>query len=88
MGEIFGGHIVRSARSMIDYEGRLAAARSQTGRGVVERGVGRGAGDGHEQAVEYALEQGRRPRSRPPPSPTPRGSVPGRQTCSASSPAG
>jgi DNA-binding CsgD family transcriptional regulator len=57
MAETFGGQIVRSARSMIDYEGRLAAARSRLDEASWSAAWAEGRAMTAEQAVEYALEQ-------------------------------
>ena len=57
MGETYGGHIVRSARSVIGYEDRLAAARSQLDQATWTAAWDKGRAMSPEQAVEYALEQ-------------------------------
>jgi DNA-binding CsgD family transcriptional regulator len=57
MSEAFGGHIVRSARSVIDYEGRLTAARSRLDEAAWTAAWTEGRVMDTEQAVEYALEQ-------------------------------
>ena len=57
LSETYGGHIMPADRSIIDYEGRLAAARSQLDEAAWTAGWTEGRAMTTEQAVEYALEQ-------------------------------
>jgi non-specific serine/threonine protein kinase len=57
MSETYGGHIMVADRSVIDYEGRLAAARSQLEEEAWSAAWAEGRAMSPEQAIEYALEQ-------------------------------
>jgi non-specific serine/threonine protein kinase len=57
MSEAFGGRIVREGRATIDYEGRLAAARSQLDASAWAAAWEEGRTMSLEQAVEYALAE-------------------------------
>jgi predicted ATPase/DNA-binding CsgD family transcriptional regulator len=57
MSETYGARFSHAGRSIIDYEGRLAAARSQLGEAAWTRAWAEGRAMGPEQAVEYALER-------------------------------
>jgi predicted ATPase/DNA-binding CsgD family transcriptional regulator len=58
MSEIYGTHFfTRAGRSEIDYESRLAAARSQLDEAAWAAAWAEGRAMDPEQAVEYALEQ-------------------------------
>jgi hypothetical protein len=57
MNETYGGHITPAHRSLIDYDGRLAAARSQLDEAAWTTSWVEGRARSPEQAVEYALEQ-------------------------------
>jgi predicted ATPase/DNA-binding CsgD family transcriptional regulator len=57
LSERYGGHVVREGRAVIDYEGRLAAARSQLDEAAWTAAWAEGRAMGPEQAVGYALEQ-------------------------------
>jgi predicted ATPase/DNA-binding CsgD family transcriptional regulator len=57
MSETYGGHIMLADRSIIDYEGRLATARSQLNEAAWTAAWAEGRAMSPERAVEYALEQ-------------------------------
>jgi DNA-binding CsgD family transcriptional regulator/DNA-binding transcriptional ArsR family regulator len=57
LSERYGGHVVREGRAVIDYEGRLAAARSQLDEAAWTAAWAEGRAMGPEEAVRYALEQ-------------------------------
>jgi predicted ATPase/DNA-binding SARP family transcriptional activator/DNA-binding CsgD family transcriptional regulator len=59
MSEASGGRIVREGRATIDYEGRLAAARSQLDESAWAAAWAEGRTMTLEQAVEYALSEER-----------------------------
>jgi predicted ATPase/DNA-binding CsgD family transcriptional regulator len=61
MSETYGGHIMLADRSIIDYEGRLATARSRLNEAAWTAAWGEGRAMGPDQAVEYALEQKQAP---------------------------
>jgi predicted ATPase/DNA-binding CsgD family transcriptional regulator len=61
MSETYGGHIMLADRSIIDYEGRLATARSRLNEVAWTAAWGEGRAMGPDQAIEYALEQERAP---------------------------
>jgi DNA-binding CsgD family transcriptional regulator/tetratricopeptide (TPR) repeat protein len=55
--EAYGGRIVRLNRATVDYEGRLAAARSQLDESAWDAAWTEGRKMTLEQAVEYALSE-------------------------------
>jgi ATP/maltotriose-dependent transcriptional regulator MalT len=57
MSETYDTHFTPAGRSLIDYEGRLAAARSQLDEVTWTAAWAEGRAMSPEQAVEYALEQ-------------------------------
>jgi predicted ATPase/DNA-binding SARP family transcriptional activator/DNA-binding CsgD family transcriptional regulator len=57
MSEAFGGRIVREGRATIDYEGRLAEARSQLDGSAWAAAWTEGRTMTPEQAIEYALSE-------------------------------
>jgi predicted ATPase/DNA-binding CsgD family transcriptional regulator len=57
MSETYGTHFTRAGRSLMDYEGHLAAARSQLDEAAWAAAWAEGPAMATEQAVEYALEQ-------------------------------
>jgi DNA-binding NarL/FixJ family response regulator len=57
MSETYGAHFSHAGRAAIDYEGRLAVARSQLGEAVWIATWAEGRAMKSEQAVDYALEQ-------------------------------
>jgi predicted ATPase/DNA-binding CsgD family transcriptional regulator len=61
MSETYGGHIMLADRSIIDYEGRLATARSRLNEVAWTAAWGEGRAMGPDQAIEYALEQEQAP---------------------------
>jgi non-specific serine/threonine protein kinase len=61
MSETYGGHIMVADRSVIDYEGRLATARSRLEETAWTAAWAEGRAMGPDQAVEYALEQEQAP---------------------------
>jgi predicted ATPase/DNA-binding CsgD family transcriptional regulator len=61
MSETFGTQFASAGRSLIDFEGRLAAARSRLGEAAWATAWAEGRAMDPEQAVGYALEQEPRP---------------------------
>jgi DNA-binding CsgD family transcriptional regulator len=61
MSETYGGHIMLADRSIIDYEGRLATARSQLDEAAWTAAWAEGRAMGPERVLEYALEQATAP---------------------------
>jgi non-specific serine/threonine protein kinase len=57
MSETYGARFSHAGRAAIDYEGRLAVARSQLGEAVWIAAWAEGRAMDSEQAVDYALEQ-------------------------------
>jgi predicted ATPase/DNA-binding CsgD family transcriptional regulator len=57
MSETYGAQFSSAGRAAIDYEGRLAVARSQLDEAVWTAAWAEGRAMDSEQAVEYALEQ-------------------------------
>jgi DNA-binding CsgD family transcriptional regulator len=57
MSETYGARFSHAGREAIDYEGRLAVARSQLEEAVWTAAWAEGRAMSLEQAVEYALEQ-------------------------------
>jgi DNA-binding CsgD family transcriptional regulator len=57
MSETYGTHFTRAGHSLIDYEGRLDAARTQLDEAAWTAAWDEGRAMATEQAVEYALEQ-------------------------------
>jgi non-specific serine/threonine protein kinase len=57
MSETYGTHFTRAGHSLIDYEGRLDAARTQLEEAAWTAAWAEGRAMATEQAVEYALEQ-------------------------------
>jgi predicted ATPase/DNA-binding CsgD family transcriptional regulator len=57
MSETYGARFSHAGRAAIDYEGRLAMARSQLGEAVWIAAWAEGRAMDSEQAVDYALEQ-------------------------------
>jgi predicted ATPase/DNA-binding CsgD family transcriptional regulator len=57
MSEIYGAQFSHAGRAAIDYEGRLAVARSQLEEAAWAAAWAEGRAMPPEQAVEYALEQ-------------------------------
>jgi non-specific serine/threonine protein kinase len=57
MRETYGAHFSHAGRAAIDYEGRLAVARSQLEEAAWTAAWAEGRAMGLERAVEYALEQ-------------------------------
>ena len=64
MSEAYGTRLARAVRDLIDYEGRLAVARSRLDDAAWSAAWEEGRGMSSEQAIEYALEQ--EPDSEPP----------------------
>ncbi len=56
MSETYGTHLTRAVCTLIDYEGRLAAARSRLDEASWIAAWAEGRAISPEQAVEYALE--------------------------------
>jgi DNA-binding CsgD family transcriptional regulator len=57
MSETYGTHLARAVRTLVDYEGRLAAASSRLDDAAWSAAWEEGRGMSSEQAIEYALEQ-------------------------------
>ena len=57
MSETYGTHFTRAGHSLIDYEGRLDAARTQLEEAAWTAAWAEGRAMNSEQAVEYALEE-------------------------------
>jgi predicted ATPase/DNA-binding CsgD family transcriptional regulator len=57
MSETYGTHLALAVRTLIDYEGRLAAARSQLDDAAWTASWDEGRAMRPEQAIEYALEK-------------------------------
>ena len=57
MSETYGTHFPPAVRTLIDYEGRLAAARSQLDEASLTAAWDEGRAMSPEQAVEYEQEQ-------------------------------
>jgi non-specific serine/threonine protein kinase len=57
MSETYGTHLACAVRTLIDYEGRLAAARLRLDDAAWSAAWEEGRGMSSEQAIEYALEQ-------------------------------
>jgi predicted ATPase/DNA-binding CsgD family transcriptional regulator len=57
MSETYGTQLARAVRALIDYEGRLAVARSRLDDAAWSAAWEEGRGMNSEQAIEYALEQ-------------------------------
>jgi predicted ATPase/DNA-binding CsgD family transcriptional regulator len=57
MSETYGTRFTRASRAVIDYEGRVAAARSQLEESAWTTAWAEGRAMSPEQAIEYALEQ-------------------------------
>jgi predicted ATPase/DNA-binding CsgD family transcriptional regulator len=57
MGEVYGSRFTRASHALIDYEGRLAAARSQVDAATWDDAWTEGRAMSTEQAVEFALDQ-------------------------------
>ena len=57
MSETYGTNLARAVRSLVDYEGRLAAARSRLDDAAWSAAWAEGRAMSPEQAIEYALEQ-------------------------------
>jgi predicted ATPase/DNA-binding CsgD family transcriptional regulator len=57
MSETYGTQLARAVRDLIDYEGRLTAARSRLDDAAWSTAWEKGRGMSSEQAIEYALEQ-------------------------------
>jgi predicted ATPase/DNA-binding CsgD family transcriptional regulator len=57
MSETFGAQFSHTGRAAIDYDGRLAVARSQLGEAAWTAAWAEGRAMDLEQAIEYALEQ-------------------------------
>jgi non-specific serine/threonine protein kinase len=57
MSETYGTHLARAVRTLIDYDGRLAVARSRLDDAAWSAAWEEGRGMSSEQAIEYALEQ-------------------------------
>jgi DNA-binding CsgD family transcriptional regulator len=57
MSETYGTHFTRAGHSLIDYDGRLDAARSQLDEAAWTAAWAEGRAMNSEQAVEYALEE-------------------------------
>jgi non-specific serine/threonine protein kinase len=57
MSETYGMRLARAVRTLIDYEGRLAAARSRLDDAAWSAAWEEGRGMGSERSIEYALEQ-------------------------------
>jgi DNA-binding CsgD family transcriptional regulator len=58
MGEVYGSRFTRASHALIDYEGRLATARSQLDAAKWDGAWAEGRAMSTEQAVEFALDQG------------------------------
>ena len=57
MGEAYGSRFTRASHALIDYEGRLATARSQLDAATWADAWAEGRAMSTEQAVEFALDQ-------------------------------
>jgi non-specific serine/threonine protein kinase len=57
MSETYGTQLARAVRDLIDYEGRLAVARSRLGEAAWSAAWEEGRVMSSEEAIEYALEQ-------------------------------
>jgi predicted ATPase/DNA-binding CsgD family transcriptional regulator len=66
MSETYGMRLARAVRTLIDYEGRLAVARSRLGDAAWSAAWEEGRGMSPEQFIEYALEQETVPESAAP----------------------